>query len=320
MPFTGNVANLQKEISFERNALEFVRGVLYDRSEDANDRVVIYLSEGKLDSGHYRTEVVHSGVVELSDSAVSSALSKLRPLVFTATLKMHDLIVEWILRANGFKGGTFQTKVADYKARKSSGALLEPAVLADWARGSDAFWALYEELTRLRNTITHSGAFLVTEDALSIKGGVALRRTDQMAYVRAICLIADCILRRSPVDDVCRSIISADFERLTSVHKVFGFSKSGVQVVSVELVTRADVEQGNFCVTVDFDEIREQVEQTFPADTNCRIFYDLTIHAVINGRQQNWGFPPDAVPSGTRCFSGNDTEFAPYYLGERLIA
>jgi hypothetical protein len=314
MVFSGDVAVLSEMISYERGALEFIRTKLFDQIEKSHAKLVIDLFKEKTADGLRPLTVEAFGYASVSAEAVRSALSQFRPLAFASTFKMHDLIVEWILRANGSKAWAFNEKVADYEKIAGRGALTEPFALSGWTAGSKAFWALYKVLMPFRNKVIHSGAFSIDDDALSIESkerALTLSHAEQGAYVRAICLLADAIL-----DNCCLSpqnllIVENDLHDLRDIHQVPGVSFRNLRFASVEVITPAsyDLCRG-LSACLDFDEIRESAAFVF--QTDGIVVFDLTLRANAEGRDVRWSFPFLSVPSGYKQIWETDPEYAPY--------
>ncbi|QLH73214.1 hypothetical protein [Rhodopseudomonas palustris] len=314
MLFAGDASLLSEMISYERGALEFIRTKLFDQTEESHAKLVIDLSKEKTVDGLRPVTVAAFGYASISAEAVRSALSQFRPLAFASTFKMHDLIVEWILRANGSKAWAFKEKVIDYEKIAGRGALSEPFALSAWTTGSKAFWALYKVLMPFRNKVIHSGAFSVDDDALSIvskERALTLSHAEQGAYVRAICLLADAIL-----DNCCLSrqnllIVENDLHDLRDIHQVPGVSFRSLRFASVEVIAPASYDPcRGLSACLDFDEIRERAEFVFPTDGV--VIFDLTLRAHAEGRDVRWSFPFFSVPSGHKQIWEADPEYAPY--------
>ena len=199
--FTGNVTDLLGLVSYERDALEFVRSSLFGQTEPTPSTLAFNLSDSKNAEGFYPAHrSMKAEGITVGDQAVRSALSRLRPLAFSSAFKMHDLIVEWILGANGSTSWRFKDKITDYERMLKGGTLSEPPALASWSLGSQAFWALYKSLTPFRNQIVHGGGFSLAGSTLNIfHQGKKLSLSDgeQGAYIRATCLIADRVMQNA---------------------------------------------------------------------------------------------------------------------------
>ena len=207
---------------------------------------------------------------------------------------MHDLVAEWILRANGVSSWRFNDKIAAYEQMFQDNSLSEPPGFAGWPMGSMAFWSLYRILTPFRNKIAHAGSFSVAGDALNItaeRGTLSLSHKDQGAYIRAICLIVDHMLSSLPFDSRSGVIVENDLHTLTRVHNVAGLNLRSMRFASVEAVAAVtDGVDGRAGVTINFDDIRQAAERSFP--TNGILAFELTIRAERDGRTFRWVFPP----------------------------
>jgi hypothetical protein len=231
---------------------------------------------------------------------------------------MHDLIVEWVLRANGARSWRFERKIADYKRMKADGSLLEPHVLASWRLGSQAFWELYKCLTPFRNQLVHGGGFSVSERTLDIVhrdgGRLSLSNEEQGSYIRAICLIADAIMRDAAIETVNLHRVESDFYMLRQVHGIVGLNPRALRIAAVRVTAQGDAAaDGRISVDINFDDIQVEAERSFPSEGNI-LAYDLTVSAEGGGRQVKWIFPPLVAPTGERRLAEGDPAFEPYLI------
>ena len=93
------------------------------------------------------------------------------PLVFVATFKLLDMLVEWVLEENGFKSTfRFQDKVKQLSLSPIFPALIEGR---PWLK--DRLAGLYRTLEPLRGTIIHDRHFAASDGAVRVhssKGGI----------------------------------------------------------------------------------------------------------------------------------------------------
>ncbi|WP_396604734.1 hypothetical protein ACFLEY_19235 [Bradyrhizobium sp. YCK136] len=111
--FSGLPNDLNELIAYERDALKFVRLELFDQRSSSGHGLELDLSKPKTAEGHFPVTAKVAAHISVSGDAVKSALSRLRPLAFSAAFKMHDMIVEWVLRANGSTSWRFGDKISD---------------------------------------------------------------------------------------------------------------------------------------------------------------------------------------------------------------
>jgi hypothetical protein len=167
--FGGNGNDLAALIAYERDALEFVRTTLFDQTEATSQSLRLTLSETKNEEGFYPWHIgLTASGISIGADAVRSALSRLRPLAFAAAFKVQDMIVEWVLHANGSKAWKFWEKIAEYDAMEKAGTLCEPVAVAKRKVTSKAFWELYKALTPFRNEIIHKNSFSLVGSTLTV--------------------------------------------------------------------------------------------------------------------------------------------------------
>lgn len=315
--FGGNGSDLAAMIAYERDALEFIRAALFDQTETASHSLELNLSEAKNLDGFYRRHItLNLPSVSFGAGAVRSALSRLRPLAFSATFKIQDMIAEWVLRTNGSSAWSFSEKIADYDRMKTAGTLTEPAAFANKKMVSDAFWGLYKALTPFRNKIIHKNSFTVVGNTLTISAdGRALSLSDkkQGSYIRATCLTADALINNKEIEGVSSYIVENDLRDLSNIHNVVGLKAQSVRTASVTAVALGHLNASGYTeVDVDFDEIKRNAEATFPPGPTNILLYELVLVVEADNRQMKWVFPPGALPVGRTQVAENDPSFDPY--------
>ncbi len=108
--FSGDTAELQNATGYEVEAINELRAILHCQSEAVGDGMSVTLGNYG-PNGRLLRNLNMSCHNSISEDAVRKALDRLRPLAFSAAFKIHDMIVEWILRANGSSAWAFQKKL-----------------------------------------------------------------------------------------------------------------------------------------------------------------------------------------------------------------
>ncbi|WP_053573089.1 hypothetical protein [Caballeronia cordobensis] len=98
--FLGRSVELAEALRYEMSALDYLHRSLFDQSDESNECLTITLGD-LAENGNQKKHLTFSFNENVCAGAVKAALSRLRPLAFSAAFKMQDMIVEWILRANG---------------------------------------------------------------------------------------------------------------------------------------------------------------------------------------------------------------------------
>jgi hypothetical protein len=98
--------------------------------------------------------------------AVRAALEPLRPLLFGAAFKAQDLIVEWILRANGHA-----PRATHWPLKEKIGLLRTVTTLPPEVQTLPAVWnsfvETYSRLSEARNVLVHREGCAFTRTAIS---------------------------------------------------------------------------------------------------------------------------------------------------------
>ena len=313
--FSGAVSDLEQAIAYELETVDFVRRGLFNQSEEPAGYIEINFSNKPNEDGLY--PCVH-GLTAISVSigagAVREAISRFRPLTFAATFKIQDMIVEWILRANGSFAWQFKEKLNWIEQKRSAGKLVEPGALISDGRISACFWELYSNIIDLRSAMVHGGDFKVLDDgSLEITGRERTRRLsdiEQAAYTRVVCVLAKHLLANSPLGIRESALIESDLGALANIHGQTGLSSKPVRLEALHVVIPSASSAGDlFEVEIDFDLLDFQMKRRFPDATPI---YNLDIRAADKTRVFVWSFPPDAVPTGRMALGEVDRKFSKY--------
>jgi hypothetical protein len=317
--FAGNVSELNELIAYERDALKFVRTALFGERAPSGEGLELDLTKPKTSDGYYPVVAKAVGHASVTGNAVKSALSQLRPLAFATAFKMHDMIVEWVLRANSCHDWAFKKKIENYKQLVAAGSLSQPSALANWSIGSSGFWKLYESLAPFRNQITHTGSFAIEGNALKItaRGGAVLTLSDvaQGAYARFVCLVADRIIEGEQFVGLDALIAENDLFELRAAHALTGITPRGFKFTSIGVIAPARIDDsGRMRVVIDFDSISKRAEQVILPPKDGFTAFDLTITAQADGRTLRWLFPVLSAPTGEHTIVEGDPVHEPYRL------
>jgi len=315
--FSGNVNDLADAISYELGAIEFVRVALFGHKETrAAESLYLRLGEKSSDGVQKASARITAHITDsMSQEGVRNALSRLRPLAFSATFKMQDMIAEWTLRANAKNGWTFKNKLKDYDDLRSTHSLVEAPLFAKQQHLSRAFWELYRFFKDYRGTVTHSGGVVLGGDgAIEIvyEGKkISLTEAEQGSYLRGVCLIAKALIGVTHLDAYLLGLIDSDFLMLQKYHGQKGFSvkDARVECLTVEVPTSRVTSQNPLSVDIDFDELRNIMEGAFPVKANGHLYYSVTIKVNSDRGEAVWSLPIESVPSGLATLREGDSKF-----------
>ena len=203
--FSGIPSDLCDAVAYELDAIEYLRTTLHEHDETPVGGVTLTLGD-LMPDGELRRAISAVGRTDRSGPAVRAALNRLRPLAFSASFKLQDMVVEWILRANNVSVWSFSEKLAAYDKLRKSASLVEPVFLAMCPVLARALWELYRFLRPFRGAVVHSGGVILGPDGtVSItKDARTLDFTppQQASYMRSTCLTAkilsaQCAMTRS---------------------------------------------------------------------------------------------------------------------------
>ena len=285
--FVGVTNDLHEAVAYELQALNYLRGSLFNQSESSADYITVTLGdlsgEGRLKKNEFC-----NGQENISEDAVRSALSRLRPLTFSVCFKLHDMIVEWILRANGCNDWSFHKKLENYDQLIVNRSLVEPEFLTQRPVMSSAFWGLYRYFVPYRGTVIHSGGVVVTGDGTveittkSAKPLLRLTDAEQASYVRAMCLIADHHVGRAAINPHFEALIESDLSSLAGYHSVQGLRTRDVHLkrLVVNVPTECIQSLEPLTVSIDFNLLRDTVTWGYTVD-QPRVFF-FTVDVVLN--------------------------------------
>lgn len=315
--FSGVSEELAEKITFELEALEYLRRELFDQSEQPESSLEIVLGD-VAENGNLLATVNIALTESISAGAVGAALSRLKPLAFSACFKLHDMLVEWILRSNGCSDWSFKEKISSYRRLKNSNTLVEPDFFLRREDVSEAFWVMYKSLVKFRNTISHGGGTRVSED-----GAIEIRRSgpslvlthDELgSYIRAMCIIANFYVGLVKIDVHLERLLNFDLSILAKHHNVAfsDFQTPRLARLNLEIPEHMLEGKNPIKATFDFDILREMMIKIYSSDDPSRLFYSTYVNVSTTGASATWVFPMESTPSGLVTLTVGDEAFDKY--------
>lgn len=104
----------------------------------------------------------------LSDAAVQSAVLQFLPLVFVATFKVLDRVVEWLLEENGDNPNRWKFTQKFQRMRNQANKMNLPILFHKEPRLLDTWINLYDKLTEPRNSVVHRHSFRLAGQDIEI--------------------------------------------------------------------------------------------------------------------------------------------------------
>lgn len=313
MAFTGIPSELRDVIGYEQSALDYLRATLEGQDEAPAGRTAVTLGN-RTQQGELCRAISSVARCDMSGTAVRAALARLRPLAFSAAFKLQDMIVEWILRANGHSAWPFKKKLEAYDQLVATNALVSPLQLATQTAVATAFWELYRFMVPFRGAVVHTGGVdLQSDGTVTIaKGATVLNLTarQQASYTRAMCLLGKMLSEQVETNTFFLGLVESDLEELTAYHKQPGLRRTAPRLAVLEVDVPPSMVQANpVAFEVDFDELRQVMESTYTVGNAAQVHFSATISATIGNRRFRWELPFENVPPGLVTMREGDPQF-----------
>jgi hypothetical protein len=314
--FGGSGIDLSDAIGYELQAIEYVRATLHDQREAQSGGMSLVLGDLTASGEQMATVNMHAALTGVSTGGTREALNRLRPLAFSAAFKLQDMVVEWILRANGIAGWRFSEKLAGYDRLRIASALAEPSLFSQRPILARAFWELYRFLVPFRGTVVHSGGVSLDQAGtieVTKGGGNCLRFTaaEQGSYMRATCLISRIMSGQTKTDLFLEGLIEGDLLALEKYHGTKGLLIRGARLedLTVHIPRSNLIAHHPVSVSVDFASLRRRMEAAYPVEAGGRLYFSVTIVADTDGRQAVWEIPVESVPNGVVTLQEGDPQY-----------
>jgi hypothetical protein len=258
----------------------------------------------------------------LCSGAIMEILDAMRPLTFTASYKILDVIAEWILEENRNVGTIpmvpwrFSDKVEAIKSQQ----VVHPPFFQSHNRVRDCFISLYDNLLRFRNEIVHRHEFQMVDRKLVVKvtenGKTYVLELDYdrlAAFVRtsiALVKILDGTLVLGEFEEQC---LNYHLDRIEELH---GKGTSGQKKpVIVNVVLKVPIAEGKGSVNLAL--VRQRLSRNFP---DASVLLNLRIVGFVDGTPSiAWSFPTDCVPEGD-SFELQQNSYEEYQVSPQTIS
>jgi hypothetical protein len=222
----------------------------------------------------------------------AQVVQELSPLVFSASYKLLDMVMEWTIRQNGLNCPQgFEAKI---KVINTTPTLVFPDFLGSDAQMRSVVLALYRVLLPYRNAITHNVWGKNVSGDLQFnfhRKGQQYTRTipfqDVLTFAEGMSLLGDLLVVGPPTDANKLLTIKWLLDLIDTLH---GQAKFNILQPRYFRVVRRTTAPPAGPVQVDLDEVRNKV--AFQAG-NAPATYDLTVEAKSPDGMAVWkiGFP-----------------------------
>jgi hypothetical protein len=295
--------------------LELYRAQVFFQSEEPSSEIEFTVGDMTPD-GRQRVRSKIAFVENFGAEYARAFLDRFRTLAFLAAFRVHDMIVSWVLEANGVGASglfRFAQKKREWSSRWVAGTLLLPPRLTD-ARILRAFWDIYDHLEPARGALTHEGKVRVLPNGtIEVKDrNNHLHTMDdaaQASYLRLISLMsADLIGSHSPDAHTAR-ICEYDLGRLQHLHSVTGLHTTGFiyDHVTLKIPVANATSIDPYVAEVDFAIYDAAARRTRPDPSS--MIYSLEVVAETPTRVLTWRFPPGRVPQGAATLDEADPQY-----------
>ena len=282
---------LRDKLGYERwvlNELEEEHGVFPDR-----------LGDTVIENGSISGEEVAVSPTVISQPRVDEVIQRLYPLVFVASYKCLDMIIEWILDENT---GTlnhqwgYSHKNSEVNRRFHTGNLQLPKPLMHDTDVFERLLRLYGELMDHRHAVVHRDEFEVNNDLFSVEDDSGTRydfdATQLFSLAKAGTVSAEVFLNNNMSDDQERAL-KRYLDNLEFIHGQGTFDIAPPWAGTIKYRIEAE-DQGPHRWEVDLDLVRKADEST-PSIKG----YILKIVGTHEGDTVcEWEIPSEAVPYG----------------------
>lgn len=301
--FSADTEELEQAISYEMFILEYFRRSIFGADGEISNKVSIDLSE-KTEDGDLIFTHHHEILFDSSVNTVQSVLNRLRPMAFVAAFKLHDMIVEWILKKNGVSDWRFAEKIKGYKALKAAGSFIEPDYFIARPDVSKVFWKLYESFAFYRNKIIHQGGVSSSDDgAIEIRQGERIsfiKSYHQSSYASSLFIVAKCLLGHLRDDPHLDAVVRSYLATLKDFHGVNSLSTRCIRLFDVVIRARQeDLECDDpIRLVIDWDYIRQRLSNQIRDGMDGEVFFSAKVSVELGDRLATWSIPLDSIPGG----------------------
>ena len=309
---------LTEKIDYELWALEFYLNYLFNDQKYDEPTVTITLSKK---GGVEKKEVNHqfSFVADLGRLRIRKELAKLSPLAFMTAFKAQDMIAEWILAINGFKGWRFSEKKKYYDKLCAAKTFKEPQLFQNFPIISEAFWKLYRNMECLRSTFVHNHSFSVNDDGtLDIidrnKHQTILTPSMQYAYIRFISLCAKLLGNETDHYSYYCSLVENCLYELASLHNIPLPIRRRIihKYVMLNLNDEYVDSLKPYAAKINLDNIYSDIKKSHKLGCDDKVFITLRICSEAEGRRLIWKLPPEKIQPGILDLREDDVEYKQY--------
>lgn len=298
-----------------RDKLDYEQWVL-NELEDEHDVFPDRLGDTVIENGDISAQEVAASTASISQPRVDEVIQRLYPLVFAASYKCLDMVIEWILEENT---GTlthqwgYSHKNSEVNRMFHTGNLQLPQ---PFMRDTDIFerlLRLYDKLMDHRHAVVHRDEFEVNNGVFSVEDDSGTRydfdATQLFSLAKSGTVSSEVLLNNSMSDDQERAL-KRYLDNLDFIHGQGTFDIAPPWDGTIEYRIQAE-DQDPYRWEIDLDLVGTADEST-PSTEG----YILKIVGMQEGDTVcAWEIPSEAVPDGnTLELTEHDSRFDGYRL------
>ena len=298
-----------------RDKLDYEQWVLNELEEEHEvfpDR----LGDTVIENESISAQEVAVSTAVISQPRVNEVIQRLYPLVFVASYKCLDMIIEWILEENT---GTlnhqwgYSYKNSEVNKMFRTGNLQLPPPLINHTDIFDRLLRLYSELMDHRHAVIHRDQFELNNDVFSVEDdsgvqyGFDVTQLFSLAKIGAI--LAEVLLNNSITDDQERAL-KRYFDNLEFIHGQGTFDIAPPWAGTIEYRLEAQ-DHDPYRWVIDLDLVRT-ADESSPSTQG----YMLRIVGLHNDETVcEWEIPSEAVPDAdTLELTEHEPDFDEYQI------
>lgn len=241
--------------------LDYERWVLSELEEE-HDVFPDHLGDTVIENGSMSEQRIAVSPAVISQRRVDEVIQRLYPLVFVASYKCLDMIIEWILEENtealNHQWG-YSYKNSEVNKRFYTGDLQLPQPLMCDTDVFERFLRLYGELAEHRHAVVHRDEFEVNSDVFRVEDDSGTRydfdATQLFSLAKAGTVSAEVLLNNSMGDDQERAL-KRYLDNLDFIHGQGTFDVAPPWAGTIEYRIEAE-DQDPYRWEVDLDLVQE---------------------------------------------------------------
>lgn len=295
-----------------RDKLDYEQWVL-DEIEQEHKVFPREVGSTLIENGEISAQEICATGLTISQPRVNEIIQRLYPLVFTASYKCIDMIIEWILEEN--KGKTshnwrFNDKISDANLGFKQGVLELPQPFANHRDVFEQILEIYTKLVDYRHAVIHRNQFQVENSEFRVENRNGNRYrfdTEELFSLAKIGSVSSDILLNNSVKETQERSLKRYLDNLSFIHglNTFDIAPDWAKVIEYRVEKQ---ENDSDAWKIDLDIVQQADGSTSTQG------YQLEVVGIEDGEVVcEWLIPSEDVPSQSSFkLSENESEFKEY--------